>query len=784
MRKVIYLVTIILVLNFLPSEARRIKPFSELAYPGYMYDREEGFKELMGRIESKLPQKNGFPFCIALTGETGAGQTTIANLYGEKLREKGYKVCVVSGDNFIIPKGLRTPPGSKYPSWLIDLSKKKEEEIGLLGIKLHKLGEGVIKVSTPTAEYIVKFDKKKIPIWKLPGPTETEIEIEWQGGNKYRFNCPVFVSKFQRYYYAMVKRLIQGQDAFMPIFDQATRDWWRLADEELSRVKRNGKKRYENYVYLAGESKRTGKNLWVDVNTGILYERVSPKDKDVIIFENIWNLLDPEIVDLFDDYIFVYANQNVREYNFGTRHIFEGRYKKRMLRDIIDESAGRWWEQQRRFVERQLETVVRKGGIVINNNDPFDKITVAKTTGLELDERIDKAIEVCREDWEENMEEEQIDPLVFLDYVTHARILNTPLYHCIQEVMEAIKEGGIRKEGNRRADVESFLESLPYYKEMSIFEKALLDYVLVEAGLIPRALPILKPIWGWEKKGGEYSKVSPRIEEELKSVCTAIPYPILATVYFKEKKMQEEKSGSIIENWGFKFFVDSLLSQPGKTALEAAAEVAKVYPYVCNAVYAAEKLRYYTPFSENPSSLVIGCGDLSWVLPFARALEFKQLAGVDIRDLKSQAEEEIKRWELWEKYESGEINWYLGDATSLKDVKDLEGKKYNLILIRTPFQYLKDLYDSLVSALPYLEENGVIVLYTHKDELESGYKVPETILEAGEKLKLLQFDVYPLNPRLPLLPYKMGDKVTVLTKEEANKFIKYLEEIIPTLKKD
>jgi SAM-dependent methyltransferase len=449
--------------------------------------------------------------------------------------------------------------------------------------------------------------------------------------------------------------------------------------------------------------------------------------------------------------------------------------------DIIAESSGTWSQQKRRFVERQLDTVIKKGGIVINNNEPFDEIAIAKATGLELDERINKAIEVCEEDWEENMEEERIDPLVFLDYVAHARILDTPLYHCIQEVMEAIKREDIKKEGNKRSDVEVFLESLPYYNKMSIFEKALLDYVLVEAGLIPRALPALKPTWGWERRGGEYSKISTRIEEALKDLCEGIPYPVLATVYYKEKEIWESRKGQpIIESWGFKSFVERLLTQ-GETAIEASENVAKIYPYIVNAIYSEEKIRHYVKLPNKPTLLVIGCGDLSWVFPFARAIDFGQLDGVDIKPLGEKAELEAKKWGLFEEYIAGKINWIQGDATSLEDVKELEGKKYDLILLRTPFQYLRDLQDALSSALKYLKDNGIIILYTHKGELKSGYKVPEAILEAGEELDLLQFDIYTLNPRLPLLPYTTGDKMTILTRKEAKKLLEYLKDANPSL---
>lgn len=762
--------TCLLILLGSPGQARRIKFFSELAYlQGEMFSVEDGFDEMSQRIEKKLSKEEG-PFRIALTGETGAGQSTIANLYAERWQKKGYKVLVVGGDNFIIPKELRTPPGAKYPSWVIDFNKETIFKVGLLGIEIRKLGDASIEVVTPTASYRVRFESGKVPIWKLPGPTE--IEIEYQGENKYVLNSPTFISKFQRSYYALVKEVSEGRVGFMPLFDQTTRDWRKVESEELKRLIAGDSKREGDYLYLANESRESGKDIWVDVNTGIVYERVDPRGKDIIIFENIWNLLDLAVTEVFDDYIFVYAPQLVREYNFGARHIFEGRYRHKMLRSIVEESSGKWWQEQRRFVEKQLEVVLEKGGMVIDNSHPFEEMSIAKATNMNLDERITRAIDVFNEDWETNYPGEEIDPAVLLNYVAHAKIFATPLYSCIQKIINALEEEKIDKKGSsHRQELEEFLAQFPEYEKLNIFERALLDYVLVKAGLVSPALPALKPSWKSKniptKLKKEWKRVPARIERVLSDICQGIPYPVLATVYYLEKQLGD----SILNVWGFEKFVQGLLRR-GNTAFEAAAVVAKVYPYICNVIYAVEKIQHYVEIHKHPRVLILGAGDLVWGVYLYKAIPARRLDGVDIRDLQSEVEANLDRWDLGEK----SLRFIQGDVRDLGKILELRNKKYDLIIIRTPFERLSYLSSVLKDVRDYLTPEGKMILYILRDELESEYRVPKTILKGIEELKLLALKIYTLNPRMSLIPYVQGDLITVV--EDVEKFYKYLQKTL------
>ena len=769
MRRILSLIFFLILLSP-AAQARRIKSFSELAYPQEeMLSVDDGYDEMSWRIEEKLLEGEG-PFRIALTGETGAGQSTIANLYAERWQgEKGYEVLVVGGDNFIIPKELRTPPGAKYPSWVIDFSKETTFKIGLLGIEIRKLGEASIEVVTPTASYRVRFETGKVPIWKLPGPTE--IEIEYQGGDKYVLNSPTFVAKFQMSYYALVREVSEGRVGFMPLFDQVTRDWRKIEAEELRRLMTGDSRREGNYLHLAKESRESGRDIWVDVNTGIVYERIDPRGKDIIIFENIWNLLDPAVAGLFDDYMFVYAPQLVREYNFGVRHIFEGRYRYKMLRSIVEESSGKWWQEQRRFVERQLEVVLEKGGIVIDNSQPFEEMAIARATKMSLDERIRKAIEVFNEDWEANYPGKKIDPVVLLDYVAHARIFATPLYSCIQKIIEALEKERIDREENSRQELEEFLAQFPEYGMLNIFEKALLDYALVKAGLMPPALPALKPSWKWEdiprELKTEWREVPTRVESALSDDSQGIPYPVLATVYYLEKQI----GNSILNVWGFEKFVQGFL-QRGNTAFEAAALVGKVYPYICNVIYAMKKIQHYVKIPQQPRVLILGAGDLAWGLHLYKAIPAGELDGVDIRDLQSGAEGNLDRWGL----RDAPLRFIQGDVRNLAKISQLRDRKYDLIIIRTPFKRLSYLSDVLEDVGGYLKPKGKVILYTLRDELESEYRVPKAILEGIEELKLLGLNIYTLNPRMSLLHYVQGDLITVV--EDVKKFYQYLQKAL------
>jgi uridine kinase/SAM-dependent methyltransferase len=746
-------------------EARRIKPSLYLS-PRYgpMVDRDTGFKELYSRVMSKKRRKGkDNPVFVAFSGETGAGQTTIAQFYAQQFQERGLKTLVVSGDNFIIPKSERVT------SLEVDLRKKDREEIGILGIEIRKLEDGKIDVITPTQNYKVEFKEGMVPIWRIPN---TEIEIEYQGKNRYIVHLPVFLSKFQWKYYQAVRNLIAGKDAFMPIFDQATRTWMQLSQEELAELDLAQQESLGSYVPLSQLSQETGKDLWVDKNTGIIYERLSPQKYDVIITENVWNLLDPGSQDLYDEYVFVHADQRVRRYNFGVRHILEGRYRKRMLEEIVAESSETWWQQQREFELKQLQIVQDKGGIIVNNSAPLKEGNIVKMFGLELDKRIKKAIEVCREDWDENMEEEEIDPVIMLDYAMHTAILDTPLYYCMEEIVEAIKEGRIKRSGNDREEVEEFLKSIEDFRQLSIYEKALLDYVLKEAGILSPAKFIFIPQWGWDSE--EKVKTLVALEKALQEVEEGMPYPVVATVYYVEKAMGK----SVLDSFGFKDFAETLLKS-GMTYLEVANEIAKVFPYVCHILYGNEKLKFYleSQYKENPRVLILGAGNFSWPIFLYYSINPVQLDGVDRRPLDREVEKNLTSWGLERKQEEGRIRWFRADFTHREELNEVLGDaRYDLVILRTPFTTLEDLKKSINNIRDYLSNDGILVLLTHEDELEAGSEVSQAILNLDPDLPLLQIDLYPINPRFLLVPYKMKDKFTILKASDIDVFLRYLEE--------
>lgn len=415
------LILFLFLFNSSYSEARIIRELDISKQEPLILPQEELFDQLSSEIEKIHPsnQAQGRPTLIGWSGYTGSGQSTTAKEFAEKLEDMGFKVTVLGCDDYIIPKKervTRAVVSFPKPGGVIRISGTRITIRGIdedtVGVKIPSLGEPI--------EVTLKEIGKEVQV------EGTDIYLMKQRGDRIIVHIPVFISKIDWIFYRDIMDLKKGKRIPQPQFDQETRERLQLTQEELGRLKRESQEteqiRGNTYLVL---DKQQG--TIADAETGLIYKIVDPEG--IIIIEGVWAMLRPEANESFDKKVFVLASEETRLKRAGMRHILEGRYKGRMIDDIVKEMAINWWETQDEFAERQME----KAEYILDNDIPFSPYVMFKRFGTE-EERVELALSTYQEDLKAD-DREEIVPEEALKYVWYVLSDDNPLENAIEHII-------------------------------------------------------------------------------------------------------------------------------------------------------------------------------------------------------------------------------------------------------------------------------------------------------------------------------------------------------------
>lgn len=770
---------LILVFLFFPSISyssvfRTIRGSSDAKLEKIKYEREEFFEKIPLNILNSYKKSSG-TYIVGFGGYTGSGQTGMSQRLIKKIENLNSDVDVklLSCDDYIIPKSKRI---TRIKFNFSDAKKGDSKKVGQTGISIVKKGESLIEVQTPVSSYSVPISKIHTE-YKIPG---TEIYLEKQVGNTVVLHLPEFISKLDMRFYKDIITLSKGEDIWVPQFDQETRERLTIEKEELEKLKHrklDSIKGPQGKNYLHYPIDEISGDIWVDTKSGEIYKRV--KSGGIVVVEGVWTYLNEFANKFFDKKVFIHVPEKERVKRGGVRHILEGRYEGRMLNDILREMSKNWWETQAEYSKRQMDMVIEQQGYILDNSVPFSEQEMGLILGTE-DERIRTALEVYKNDIANNPQQ-NYNINYALKYVSTVLTPLSPLYKSVSTVRDKITEAGSREKVLQI--ISDYINENKGYKELPSYQQALLNFVLLDGitndnninnnneevqKLISelQGMPINLPNWvdEYTKRDG-LKNLDEMLRNELIEISQGIPKPAFIAA---------QKYG-LLDSWGFKKYINYLIEEEKMTSEEIASQVGNMIPYSINSLVSLEKLSMYS-YNRIPSSpkiLILGSGNFSWGTFLTHYFEPSKIDSIDKdASLIPEQRKTLKKWGLSEE----KIRLFQGDMSTLSDINELEGNKYNLVMMRTPFENLGNFEKSLNQAQKFLAQDGVLVLYTTNLELDSGYTNPisQNIKEASEELNLIQYNVYPLLTRVRMIPYTMKDKFTVLKKEQIEELVDHL----------